>query len=401
MIKPKILFVIDSLRIGGAEKSLITLLSLLDYEKYEVDLQLITRTGKFLSYVPQEVNICPSTAWEEYLAQPLWKKLFQFSKAWTRIYTAFRLRTSKYIGREVDVFMWKTTSPHIKILEKKYDIAIGYGQYLPSFFIADKVNAKRKVGYVNTLIYPPKSLLNTLQQNFKELDLIVAVSQDAKHSIVNLFPELSNRIEVIKDSISKNNIERMAQEYAPLFPEEAKLKMVTVARLFDGAKGMDILLKTALYLKTQRVNYHWVVMGNGGYRPQMDSFIREHHLEKNLILLGETPNPYPYIKHATLYVQTSRFEGYGLALAEARLLNTPIVTTAYEGWEMQMVHLKNGYVAGMSPESVGDAIIYMLEHPELREAISKYQQTEPKGNPEEFEKFRKVVLQELDSSSGL
>lgn len=65
---------------------------------------------------------------------------------------------------------------------------------------------------------------------------------------------------------------------------------------------------------------------------------------------------------------------------------------------MQMVHLKNGYVAGMSPESVGDAIIYMLEHPELREAISKYQQTEPKGNPEEFEKFRKLVLHEPSSS---
>lgn len=397
-MKPKILFVLDSLRIGGAEKSLITLLSLLDYEKYEVDLQLITRTGKFLSYVPQEVNVLPSTAWEEYLALPLWKKFFHISQALTRLYTAFKLRTSKYIGREVDVFMWKTTSPHIRTLEKEYDIAIGYGQYLPSFFVVDKVNAKRKVGYVNTLIYPPKSLLNTLQQNFKELDLIVAVSQDAKHSIVNLFPELSNRIEIIKDSISKSNIEKMAQEYAPLFPEEAKLKMVTVARLFDGAKGMDILLETALYLKRKGVNYHWIVVGDGGFRPQMDSFIREHHLEKNLILLGETPNPYPYIKHATLYVQTSRFEGYGLALAEARLLNTPIVTTAYEGWEMQMVHLKNGYVAGMSPESVGDAIIYMLEHPELREAISKYQQTEPKGNPEEFEKFRKLVLHEPSSS---
>lgn len=397
-MKPKILFVLDSLRIGGAEKSLITLLSLLDYEKYEVDLQLITRTGKFLSYVPQEVNVLPSTAWEEYLALPLWKKFFHISQALTRLYTAFKLRTSKYIGREVDVFMWKTTSPHIRTLEKEYDIAIGYGQYLPSFFVVDKVNAKRKVGYVNTLIYPPKSLLNTLQQNFKELDLIVAVSQDAKHSIVNLFPEFSNRIEIIKDSISKSNIEKMAQEYAPLFPEEAKLKMVTVARLFDGAKGMDILLETALYLKRKGVNYHWIVVGDGGFRPQMDSFIREHHLEKNLILLGETPNPYPYIKHATLYVQTSRFEGYGLALAEARLLNTPIVTTAYEGWEMQMVHLKNGYVAGMSPESVGDAIIYMLEHPELREAISKYQQTEPKGNPEEFEKFRKLVLHEPSSS---
>ena len=394
MNKKKILFVLDSLRIGGAEKSLITLLSLLDYEKYEVDLQLITRTGKFLSYVPREVNILPSTAWEQYIALPLWKKFFKISLSWTRLYTAFILRTKKIIGREIDVFMWKTISPHINTLEKDYDVAIGYGQYLPSFFVVDKVNAKRRVGYVNTLMSPPESLIDTLQQNFKNLDLIVAVSQDAKSSIVKLFPYLNNRIEIIRDSISKSNIEKMAREYTPLFRKEANLKIATAARLYDGAKGMDILLKTALYLKNKGVNYHWVVMGNGGFRPQMDSFIREHHLEQNLLLLGETPNPYPYIKHATLYVQTSRFEGYGLALAEARLLNTPIVTTSYEGWEMQMLHLKNGYVAGMSPESVGDAIIYMLEHPELREAISRYQQTEPKGNPEEFEKFRKFVLQE-------
>lgn len=68
MNKKKILFVLDSLHIGGAEKSLITLLSLLDYERFDVDLQLITRTGKFLSYVPREVNILPSTAWEQYIA---------------------------------------------------------------------------------------------------------------------------------------------------------------------------------------------------------------------------------------------------------------------------------------------------------------------------------------------
>lgn len=394
MNKKKILFVLDSLHIGGAEKSLITLLSLLDYERFDVDLQLITRTGKFLSYVPREVNILPSTAWEQYIALPLWKKFFKISLSWTRLYTAFILRTKKIIGREIDVFMWKTISPHINTLEKDYDVAIGYGQYAPSFFVVDKVKAKQKVGYMNTIISPPKSLLGTLQQNFQNLDFIVAVSKDAKDSIVKLFPDFNNRIEVIKDSISKSNIERMAQEYTPLFPEGSVLRIATAARLYDGAKGMDILLKTALYLKNKGVNYHWVVMGNGGYRPQMDSFIKENHLEQNLLLLGETPNPYPYIKHATLYVQTSRFEGYGLALAEARLLNTPIVTTSYEGWEMQMLHLKNGYVAGMSPESVGDAIIYMLEHPELREAISRYQQTEPKGNPEEFEKFRKFVLQE-------
>ena len=41
-----ILFVIDSLHCAGAEKSLITLLSLIDYSKYEVDLQLFGYGGE-------------------------------------------------------------------------------------------------------------------------------------------------------------------------------------------------------------------------------------------------------------------------------------------------------------------------------------------------------------------
>ena len=71
-------FVLDSLRIGGAEKSLITLLSLLDYERFDVDLQLITRTGKFLSYVPREVNILTFLLlWEQLYSPPFVEKVLQ------------------------------------------------------------------------------------------------------------------------------------------------------------------------------------------------------------------------------------------------------------------------------------------------------------------------------------
>ena len=55
----KLLFVIESLTLGGAEKSLVTLLNLLDYEKYEVDLQLFSYGKEFEKLLPQEVNLLP------------------------------------------------------------------------------------------------------------------------------------------------------------------------------------------------------------------------------------------------------------------------------------------------------------------------------------------------------
>ena len=58
-MKKKLLFVIPSLRIGGAEKSLVNLLTELDYTKYDVDALLLTPVGELISLLPKEVNILP------------------------------------------------------------------------------------------------------------------------------------------------------------------------------------------------------------------------------------------------------------------------------------------------------------------------------------------------------
>lgn len=53
MKKKQILFVIDSLNCGGAERSLVSLLPLLDYDKMEVDLLIVSRGGLFEQYLPR------------------------------------------------------------------------------------------------------------------------------------------------------------------------------------------------------------------------------------------------------------------------------------------------------------------------------------------------------------
>lgn len=53
----KILFVINSLGLGGAEKSLTSLLNTFDYSKYSVDLLMFCKEGMFLKLLPAEVNV--------------------------------------------------------------------------------------------------------------------------------------------------------------------------------------------------------------------------------------------------------------------------------------------------------------------------------------------------------
>lgn len=403
MNKKKILFVLDSLRIGGAEKSLITLLSLLDYEKYEVDLQLFSYDGAFMQWIPQEVNILPPTSWTIFSQKSLVRQLISCNifELWTKIKLAIGIRKQTFIGRELDYFVWQQTKGQYHHNNRGYDIAIGYGQYTPTFYIIEKVKAKRKVGYLNVPYAPPESLVKIQQQYFEQLDQIIAVSEDVTNSISAYYPEFSQKVFTIKDPISQKFSEERASDFQPDWIEEKIPHLVTAARLVQQQKGMDILLETARILKEKGLNFRWFVLGEGGYHKQMDVYIGKHNLQDNLFLLGAVANPYPYLKHATLYVQTSRFEGFGLSIAEARLLNTPVVTTSYRGWEMQMKPEKNGIVTDIDAQSVANAISRLLHHPEQIEGIRQYLQTEPKGNPEEFEKFRKFVLQEPASSSGL
>lgn len=71
MAKKKILFVIESLACAGAEKSLTTLLNLLDYSKYEVDLQLFAFGGEFEELLPKEVNVLPILPYFEFCKEPI------------------------------------------------------------------------------------------------------------------------------------------------------------------------------------------------------------------------------------------------------------------------------------------------------------------------------------------
>ena len=89
-------------------------------------------------------------------------------------------------------------------------------------------------------------------------------------------------------------------------------------------------------------------------------------------MLGVKANPYPYIKNSDIYVQTSKYEGFGLAIAEARMLNIPVVTTRFDAVYNQMIDEKNGLVVDMNADAVCDGILRLINDTELRERIVQY-----------------------------
>ncbi|MGL5150602.1 MAG: glycosyltransferase [Clostridium sp.] len=394
-MKTKILFVIDSLHCAGAEKSLLTLLSLIDYSEYSVDLQLIGYGGELESLLPKEVNLLSPFQYIEYSDLPLKSfvlkslKNLKFNYIYSRLGFSLKLRQKNYGNREKARLFWEFSKRSIQSPLKNYDIAVAYAQGVPTFYVADKVKAKKKFAWVNVSYELFGDEKKYQKSKYEKFNKIVTVSDSAEEIFRNVFPEFKSKITTIYDINNPETINKMA-EIGESYKPQANLKLLTIGRLANQ-KGYDIALEAAKILKKSGLDFKWYVLGVGPLKDEIKKKIAEYDLKDRFILLGITSNPYGYIKNSDIYVQTSRFEGFGLAIAEARILNIPVVTTEFDAVYNQMVQGKNGIVTKMDGKSVANGILELVNNEELRKEIIRYLKSEKKGNLEEYEKFLKLI----------
>lgn len=395
-MKKKLLFVIDSLPCAGAEKSLITLLSQLDYEQYEVDLQLFAYGWTLDELVPKEVNFLPPLSYTNYSNQNLkqmilnCRNLTQFKMIVARLRYSLFIRKGHLTNAQMARLYWQSIGSVIEKNEKVYDVAISYAQGIPTFYVADKTRAAKKYAWVNVSYTLGEEDRLFQEKYYQAYERIVAVSESAEEIFLESFPMFKDRMTIIYDINDYQMIKRMS-ELEPEFKLDAPhLKLLTIGRL-DHQKGYDIALEAARLLKERGILFTWYVLGKGGLYDEIKQTIQKYGLEKEFILLGITANPYPMIKQCDIYVQTSKFEGYGLAIAEARMLDKPVVTTKFDAVFNQMVHEKNGLVTPMDGVGVADGIERLLKEPDLYHAIVDYLNQEKKGNVEEIAYFYQLI----------
>lgn len=204
------------------------------------------------------------------------------------------------------------------------------------------------------------------------------------------FPNYAHKIKVIFDINNADFIAEMADLEKGYDDDFDGLRILTIGRLANQ-KGYDIALNACMKLKERGIKFKWYALGKGPLQEEIEKFIKEKSLSEHFMLLGVKSNPYPYIKNADIYVQTSMFEGFGLAIAEARMLNVPVVTTRFDAVYSQMIDGKNGIVVDMNADAVYNGILLLINDNELRENIRKYLQSEKKGNIEEIEKVIQLI----------
>ncbi|WP_110669596.1 glycosyltransferase [Salinicola halophilus] len=74
-----------------------------------------------------------------------------------------------------------------------------------------------------------------------------------------------------------------------------------------------------------------VIVGDGPKRESLERLVDERGARERIHFLGSRPNPYPWMKHARLFVLSSRSEAFGIVLAESMICGTPCVAVDCPG----------------------------------------------------------------------
>lgn len=351
----KILFVIESLSHGGAEKSLINLLINIDVSNIEVDLLLIKRGGEFEEMLPDYVNLM-------FLGHLLPNNIFiRFKKRIT--YWILKRFSNNFHNAQL---YWKVYGKELLDYPRIYDTAIAYNQGFSTYYVANKVNADYKVAWVNT-DYKKAGYRPAFDKPFYEkMSKVVFVSKEGLESFkkAHRLNKVTSTTSIIPDIVDVNSILESSDEYLPKFDSDA-LIIVTVGRLAK-AKGYELAIESCQNLIEKGVNVRWYAIGDGNERENLQNKINSLGLESHFLLLGYNKNPYPYIKYCDIYVQPSRFEGLGLSVIEAKILNKPIVCTNFITVNSLITNEKTGLIVEMSSSSITEALFRLYRDEELQ-----------------------------------
>jgi GalNAc-alpha-(1->4)-GalNAc-alpha-(1->3)-diNAcBac-PP-undecaprenol alpha-1,4-N-acetyl-D-galactosaminyltransferase len=92
-------------------------------------------------------------------------------------------------------------------------------------------------------------------------------------------------------------------------------------------KGFDILLRAFHKIAHKYPDWQLLILGEGELRSDLENEIENLDLTKRVILPGRIDNPFPLLRLSSLFVLSSRFEGFGNVLIEAMACGLPVIST--------------------------------------------------------------------------
>ena len=290
----------NDLGVGGIQKSLVNLLSNLDYTRLQVDLYL-SEHGEFWTVgFPKELNV-------RYLSPT--PRLYSFLP-----------------------FDYARKRLHYDFPAEEYDLAIDFNSYQCSCAVgATTVPARQRVMWIHNNVeiklqneWKYRVLWHFFKGKFQYYDGFVPVSRALTEPFQRASGVTGKPFTVIQNYIDVSEIRRkQREEPAGLRVDPACLNFVALGRLCHQ-KGYDIMLDVFAQACAERDDLRLYIIGDGPDREALEAQAAERGVMEKVFFLGNQPNPYCYMARMDAFLSTSRYEGQPLNIMEAMAIGLPL-----------------------------------------------------------------------------
>lgn len=338
----KILFFIETLEGGGAEKVLRNLVNNMDQTKFEITVQTVW---------PCE--------FEKYLVKGI-KHKFMYSERNSINNMRYRLEAETGLAYKL----------HIK---DDYDIECAYLEAGATKTISASTNKKaKKIAWMHCDLLKamdnPEAFAEKTKPYYAKFDKVACVSENVKNSFVKLFGE-TVPAEVVYNTIDDEEIRRKSEEALPDGIKKRRFTVVTVGRLSAPKKYMR-MLKAHKRLLDEGVEHDLWIVGEGPERAELEKYISNNKLEDSAKLLGFYDNPYCFMREADLLASSSEYEGFSTFITEGVILGKPIVTTDCGGMREILGDSEFGMITEISEDGLYEGLKKMISDEKLKKYYS-------------------------------
>jgi len=331
-------FFLPSLEGGGAEKMTVNLIKGFIERGFKVDLLLSKAAGPYVEMVPEKCRIIDFNS----------KRV---------IFSLGKLINYLKINKPFALISGLSHTNIISLIAKVFS------RSNTKFIVTEHNNLT--LATENSKNLRSKLLPFFIFLTYRNADKVVAVSRGVAEDLENRIRYLKGKVEVIYNPIIVAEILEKKEELIDhsWFNERSVPITLSAGRLTQQ-KDYSTLLK-AFSIVRQNLDCKLVILGEGEERQNLNNLVRDRGIEDDVWMPGFVHNPYKYMSKASVFVLSSRFEGFANVIVEAMASGTPVVATDCESGPREI--LDNGKYGKLVPigdvEAMADAILETIKNP--------------------------------------
>ena len=353
--KIKIVYCLPSLYIPGGMERVLTIKANYFAEKLGYDIYIILTDGKglepFYALSPKVHLIHLDINFNELWNKPLYKKLFIYACK-QRLYKKRLTKCLFEIRPDITVSMLRR---EINFINSIHDGSVKIGEiHVNKSNFRDLAEAKN-TGFIKSRL--SRLWMKQLDRQVKQLSKFIILTEEDRKN----FSSYLDNTTVIYNPL-------------PFYPEQTSdctAKEVIAVGRYAYQKGFDLLIETWRIVAQKHPDWNLRIYG-GGDRSDFLALKDKYHLD-TLYLEEQTPDIIRNYCRSSIFVLSSRYEGFGMVITEAMSCGfLPVSFTCPCGPRDIIDDGKNGLlVENENIEMLAEKICYLIENDEIRRKMGQ------------------------------